>query len=95
LGGWNGMKVFAIVIFVVFAILLSVLQVKRHKRKITEQIHSIGGEVISIKKQNFSPGPFIIVGRGRTVYRIEYIKNSEVKYGWVKFGDLFGPDWRI
>jgi hypothetical protein len=89
------MEAVIIILFVVFAVSISILQHKSHQRKITEQIHSIGGEVINTERKTFSRGPFFMVGKGRTVYRIEYRKDDEVREGWVKFGDLFGPDWRL
>jgi hypothetical protein len=89
------MQVVIIVIFIVFAVSISILQYKSHKRKITEQIHSIGGEVIDIERKAFSGGPFFMVGKGRTVYRIEYRKDNKVREGWVKFGGLFGAEWRL
>jgi len=54
-------------------------------------------EVINIERRNFFKGigPFMVVGRGRVVYRIEYRIGDQVKEGWVKFGRLFGPDWRL
>lgn len=88
-------EVFAVVILVVFAVSMSIAQVKNHKKKIMEQVRSINGEIISVERKTFSTGPFLWVRRGRTVYRIEYRKDNEVKEGWVKFGDLSGPDWRL
>lgn len=84
-----------IVVFVTLAILIAVLQRTSHQRRITDKIHSIGGEVISIERKAISGGPFFIIGKGRTVYRIEYRKGAETKEGWVKFGDLFGPEWKL
>jgi hypothetical protein len=89
------MQAVIIVIFIAFAVSISILQHKSHQRKITEKIHSIGGVVINIERKAFSGGPFFMVGKGRTVYRIEYRKDNEVREGWVKFGDLSGADWRL
>lgn len=89
------MEVVVVVIFAVFAVLMAIYQGRRHERRIREKIHSLGGEVIGIERKLFSSGPFLVIGRGRTVYRFEYIKDDEVKEGWVKFGDLLGPDWRL
>jgi hypothetical protein len=36
-----------------------------------------------------------VVGKGKTVYRIEYTIGNNTKEGWVRFGGLFGPDWRL
>ncbi|WP_055668708.1 hypothetical protein [Desnuesiella massiliensis] len=89
------MEFLLIIAFIVFIVVMLIVQGERHERKIREQISSIGGEVISIERKTFSTGPFFLVGKGRTVYRIEYRRGNEIKEGWVKFGDLFGPDWRL
>jgi hypothetical protein len=89
------MEVLVIAALVIFAVVISIAQVKRHKRMILEKVNSINGEIINIEKKNFSTGPFLWVKRGRAVYRIEYRKDNEMKEGWVKFGDLTGPDWRL
>jgi len=67
------------------------------KRKIEEKIELMGGEVIDIERRNFFKGigPFMIAGRGRVIYRIEYYLGGETKEGWVKFGILFGSDWKL
>lgn len=85
----------AVVIFIILALAISVLQGESHERKINEQIESMGGTVINIEKKYFSTGPFMVVGKGRTVYRIEYRIGNDTKEGWVRFGGLFGPDWRL
>lgn len=84
-----------IIIFIVLALAISVLRGESYEGKITEQIESIGGTVINIEKKFFSIGPFMVVGKGRTVYRIEYKIGNDIKEGWVRFGGLFGPDWRL
>jgi 8-oxo-dGTP diphosphatase len=66
------MGVFVVILFFILALVISVLQGESHERKITDQIESMGGRVISIEKKHFSIGPFMVVGKGRTVYRIEY-----------------------
>jgi hypothetical protein len=86
---------FAVILFIILAIAISILQGQSHERKITEQIESKGGRVISIEKKLFSTGPFMVVGKGRTVYRIEYRIGDDDREGWVRFGGLFGPDWRL
>jgi hypothetical protein len=89
------MGAFVVILFIVLAIGIAVLQGQSHERKITEHIESMGGRVISFEKKLFSTGPFFVVGKGRTVYRIEYSVGDEVREGWVKFGGLLGPDWRL
>ncbi len=89
------MGAFAVILFIMLAIVISVFQGESHERKITEQIESMGGRVISIEKKHFSIGPFMVVGKGRTVYRIEYRIGDDDREGWVRFGGLLGPDWRL
>jgi hypothetical protein len=89
------MEALALVIFVCFAVMIAIIQVKIQKRKIIEQMLSMGCKVISIERKVFHTGPFVWVKRGRTVYKIRYKKDKEEKEGWVMFGDLSGPDWRL
>jgi hypothetical protein len=89
------MGVFIIILVLVFAVCCYFIQLENHNNKIRDYIESIGGEVINIERRTFSTGPFILVGRGRTVYRIEYRTGNETREGWVRFGGFFGPDWRL
>lgn len=89
------MEVLAVVIFVNSVVIIAIIQVKGHKRKIKERIHSIGGEVIAVEKKSFNTGPFVYDRRGRTIYKVRYMKDNEEKEGWVMFGSLSGPDWRL
>lgn len=87
-------------IFFFFAIAIVIfmfVQASGREGRIEEEIRSMGGQVISIERRNFFTGlgPFMVVGKGRVVYRIEYRVGNEVKEGWVRFGGLFGPDWRF
>ena len=70
-----------------------------HEKKIHQKIESIDGKVLSISHRNIfnGLGPFMVVGKGRTVYSIDYKINgdTQIKEGWVRFGGLFGPDWRL
>lgn len=84
-----------IFLFILLIIGLAILQNSYHKDKINEYIDSIGGTVINIERRTFRTGPFFMVGKGRTVYRIEYTIDGETKEGWVKFGGWGGPDWRL
>jgi len=86
-----------IILFAIFCLLIIFIQNNRHKEKIYEKIKSINGTVISIERSGiFSDiGPFMVVGKGRTIYRIEYKVGNEIKEGWVRFGGFFGPDWRL
>lgn len=89
------MEVLVLIVFIILGIVFSFIQADSHESKIREQIQSMGGTVVSIEKKYFATGPFIAVGKGRTVYRIEYRIGGKLKEGWVRFGGLFGPDWRL
>ncbi|WP_139904125.1 hypothetical protein [Clostridium thermarum] len=89
------MEAVIILLFATVAVLISVTQDKNHERKIEDKIKELGGQVIEIKREKYSTGPYTIIARGKIVYRIKYKIGSEIKEGWVKFGDLFGPDWRL
>lgn len=87
------MEAVGVIIFVVLSVSISSLQARCHRRMITKHIQSMDGEVIRIKSN--LTGPFLGIRRGSSVYRVEYRTNTLVKEGWVKFGDLFGPEWRL
>ncbi|HEY9059897.1 MAG TPA: hypothetical protein VIO64_05235 [Pseudobacteroides sp.] len=61
-----------IVIFVIVSIMIYFVQKVNHESEIREKIELLGGLVISVEKRTFSTGPFIMSGKGRTIYRIEY-----------------------
>ena len=67
-----------------------------HEDEINAEIKEMGGNVINIERRNFFTGigPFMTVGKGRTVYRVEYEADGQTKEIWVRFGGLFGSDWR-
>jgi len=90
------MPMFIIIIFIV-CICLYIVSLQGQESKIYNKIESMGGRVISIERRSFFTGlgPFMVVGKGRTVYRIEYDIDGDVKEGWVRFGGLLGPDWRL
>ena len=79
----------------VIVIALWIIMPRIHRRKIYEKVESMGGKVTVIERRFCSIGPFIAVGKGRTVYRFEYWLNNQRQEGWVKFGTWFGPGWRI
>lgn len=89
------MEFLFILLFLGLGIGLFIIQQQNHERKINEYVESLGGYVITIEHKTFATGPFILVGKGRTVYRFEYSIGNQSKEGWVKFGSLFGPDWRL
>lgn len=85
------------ILFLFLAVGVSFLQKARYEEKIKEMVATQGGEFISLERRNFIAGlgPFMMVGKGRSVYRFEYRVGTEIREGWVKFGNLFGPDWRL
>ena len=89
------MKALVIMIFMIIVIGLYFLKVSVHKERIKEKVNFLGGNVINIEKRTFRTGPFILTGKGTMVYRIEYRVGDMEKEGWVKFGGLLGPDWRL
>jgi len=66
------------------------------EKKIHEKIESMGGKVDAIERRNFFTGigPFTIVGKNKVVYRIVYKISGQTKEIWVRFGGLFGPEWK-
>ena len=87
----------AVIVLVIIVVAISILQKESHITRINNQIEAMGGKVISIEKRSILSGlgPFMVVGKGRTVYKIQYsIRNEEIE-GWVRFGGLMGPDWRL
>lgn len=85
------------VLILILIIPIALIVHSNRKKTIEDMIISIGGEIISIERRNFfnGIGPFYVVGKGRAVYRISYLLDGEEKEGWVRFGSLFGPDWRL
>lgn len=91
------MQIFIVILAIPLVIFIYVMLSIRREKLIRERISSMGGTVISIERRNFFTGlgPFMIVGKGKSVYRIRYLVNNTEKEGWVRFGGLFGPDWRL
>lgn len=92
------MPVFLIMLILIpLVIYLSIAKLAKYERDIHNVIESMGGEVISVEKRNFFTGigPFHVVGKGRVIYRIIYRIYGVEKEGWVRFGSLLGPDWRL
>lgn len=91
------MEIIFIVLVAVVIITVIFLTQGMRETKINEKIESMGGKVICIERRNFFTGlgPFMVVGKGRSVYRIEYEIHNQTKEGWVRFGGLLGPDWRL
>jgi hypothetical protein len=84
-----------IVLFAIFGIAIFFIQNGSHESSIKSQVEALGGTVISIERTMFNNGPFFLKGKGRTIYRFEYNTGGEIKEGWVRFGGLFGADWRL
>lgn len=84
-----------IVLFAVFAFVMFFVQRSSHETSIKSQVESLGGTVISCERTMFNNGPFFFRGKGGSIYRFEYNIGNETREGWVRFGSLFGPDWRL
>lgn len=92
------MEVLLIIVFIVLAIGMHLVREESHLEKINTYVKSIDGTMINFETGGFLKGglgPFMVVGKGRVVYCIEYEVNGEKKEGWVRFGGLGGPDWRF
>lgn len=83
-----------IVIIIIF-ILISVFSNWSHKDTIRDKIKYMGGEVINIEKCWLGSGTFLLKGKGVTVYKFEYYLEGKYKVGYVKFGSMFGPKWKL
>ena len=90
----------AFIVFAVIAIAVVIAIVifanGAREKKIHEKVESMGGEVSSIERRNFFSGigPFTIVGKNRVIYRVVYKVDGQTREIWVRFGGLFGPEWR-
>lgn len=92
------MNVFLFFIIIIPLVLyLSYVRIQKFEKSIYYEIEAMGGTVISIERRSFFTGigPFHVVGKNRVIYRILYEINGVVKEGWVRFGGLMGPDWRL
>ena len=84
-----------VIVFIILGTTIYFIQKENHERRIHEQVEAIRGKVISIERRSLRTGTFILVGKGRSVYWVEYEVGGQLREGWVKFGGLFGPDWRL
>ena len=89
------MSVIVIILFAIFAVAIFFIQSGSHETSIKSQVESLGGAVLSIERTMFNNGPFFFKGKGGSIYRFEYNIGNETREGWVRFGSLFGPDWRL
>ncbi len=86
-----------VILVLAVAVPLIIFQKSRHEALIKEKISQIGGTYIDHNREIglLGAGPFKLVGRGQTVYHINYRIGVQAKEGWVRFGGLGGPDWRV
>lgn len=91
------MEVIAVIMLVVFIGAFIVFQYSRYNRLIHEKIEEMGGNHLNHERRwgFIGIGPYKMVGKGQTVYWFSYEINGHRKEGWVKFGSIFGPDWRL
>lgn len=91
------MEILLVIIFLLIGIPIYFAQKESHISRIEAHVASMGGVVKGYERKNFVSGlgPFMVVGKGRTVYQIEYEINGLKREGWVRFGGIGGPDWRF
>lgn len=91
------MNFLIIIPIIIFVIAIIVLQHSRYNRLIHEKVEELGGTYLDHQRRwgFISIGPYKVVGKGQTVYCFTYLLDDIEKEGWVKFGSLFGPDWRV
>jgi uncharacterized membrane protein len=85
------------IFFIIVIILIILVRTENQTDTIESKITGIGGTLIGFEKCNFFSGigPFMVIGKGRVIYRIEYEYDGIQQEGWVRFGGLGGPDWRL
>lgn len=90
------MEVLLIVFLILLGIAIYFLRSESHETRIKEEVKSRGGILIEFKRCNIFTGlgPFMVVGKGRVVYKINYEINGIKKEAWVRFGGITGADWR-
>lgn len=91
------MEIFLLLVVIVFILFMHFTRKVGHSEHIEEYINSLGGTLVNYETSNFFKGlgPFHTVGKSRTVYKIHYMIDGEIKEGWVRFGGFGGPDWRF
>lgn len=92
------MEALFVIIFIGIAMAMYFVRSESHSEKINAYVESIGGRLIDYETGGMFKGglgPFMVVGKGRTVYCVHYEVDGEKKEGWVRFGGLGGPDWRF
>lgn len=93
--GKSFMGIIVIILFIAFSTYMLYLQGEHYKEEIYRQIKHLGGQVINIERQTLSTRPFSISGKEVAVYKIKYKIGDEVEEGWVRFGGIFGPNWKL
>jgi hypothetical protein len=88
-------KMWLFIVMVIIVIIISFYSDKSHKETIRDEIKYMGGDVINIERCWFGSGPFILKGKGATVYKFEYYLDGKYKIGYVKFGSMLGPKWKL
>lgn len=90
------MEALMIIVFIIFIIAMYFVQTESHSTRINSYVESLGGKLIDYERRSIFSGlgPFMVVGKGRTVYCIKYEVNGDKREGWVRFGGIGGPDWR-
>lgn len=91
------MELIVIIVFIVIGIILFFIRSESHQTSIESKINSLGGSLNGYERCNIITGlgPFMVVGKGRVIYRIDYEVDGIRKEGWVRFGGITGPDWRM
>lgn len=86
-----------ILILVIGVLIVAMFRFSQHEKSIREYVESMGGQLIRYERRSIFSGlgPFHVVGKGRVVYSVHYRLNGQDKEGFVRFGSLFGPDWRM
>lgn len=91
------MEALLIIVFIGVAIVLYFVRSESHSEKINAYVGSIGGTLIDYETGGLFKGigPFMVIGKGRIIYRVNYRLGGDKKEGWVRFGGFGGPDWRF
>lgn len=85
------------ILAIIIIIIVRFTRIDNHQDRINSKVNSLGGHLISYEKRDFftSIGPFIFIGKNQMIYRIEYEVDGIKKEGWVRFGRILAPDWRM
>lgn len=91
------MEVLLIIVFIVILTIQIIVEPRVHINKIELKIDSMNSRLIEYEKRTHFDGigPFIVIDKGKTIYKISYEYNGERKEGWVRFGGIDRVDWRF